>query len=123
MARLYTDEDFDRFVVVELRRLGHDVLTMQEDGCGNRGVPDRGVIALARQLNRAVVTFNRQDFIRLHAASNEHKGILVCTRDPDSVALAGRIHQQVTRAGNLANQLLRINRPSITPPAAGPAPP
>ena len=30
--RLYADEDFPLPAVVELRRLGHDVLTAQEDG-------------------------------------------------------------------------------------------
>ena len=32
MARLYADEDFDYPVVVELRRLGHDVLTTASPG-------------------------------------------------------------------------------------------
>jgi hypothetical protein len=30
--QLYADEDFPRAVVEELRRLGHDVLTVQDDG-------------------------------------------------------------------------------------------
>jgi hypothetical protein len=46
MARLYADEDFDFSVVVELRRLGHDVLTIQEDGCGEKSIPDHGIIAI-----------------------------------------------------------------------------
>ena len=35
---LYADEDFSFPVVEELRRLGHDVVTAQEDGmdCGSR---------------------------------------------------------------------------------------
>ncbi len=32
MAALYADENFDYPVVLELRRLGHDVLTAQEAG-------------------------------------------------------------------------------------------
>ena len=32
MASFYADEDFDYPVVVELRQLGHDVLTVQEAG-------------------------------------------------------------------------------------------
>lgn len=32
MARLYADEDFPYPVVLELRRLGHEVLTVQEAG-------------------------------------------------------------------------------------------
>jgi hypothetical protein len=111
MARLYADEDFDREVVVELRRLGHDVLTLQEDGCGGRGVPDDGVLAIAKHIGRTVLTFNRQDFIRLHNRSDDHRGIVVCTRDPDAIALATRIHAVVTGRACLDRQLLRVYRP------------
>jgi predicted nuclease of predicted toxin-antitoxin system len=110
MARLYADEDFDRTVVVELRRLGHDAITIQEDGCGNRGVPDDGVLALAKHIDRAVLTYNRIDFIHLHNQSAEHKGIIVCTRDPDAAALAARIHAAIEGRPSLDGQLLRINR-------------
>lgn len=111
MARLYADEDFDRTVVVELRRLGHDVLTLQEDGCGERGVPDEGVLALAKHVGRAVLTFNRRHFIQLHNRSTDHKGIIVCTRDPDAIALATRIHEAVAGYASLNGQLLRVYRP------------
>lgn len=111
MAHLYADEDFDLAVVVELRRFGHDVLTVQEDGCGNRGVPDEGVLALAKHLDRAVLTFNRKDFISLHNQNAEHKGIVVCTRDPDVIALAARIHAAIEECSSLDGELLRVNRP------------
>jgi hypothetical protein len=111
MARLYADEDFDRLVVVELKRLGHDVCTMQEDGCSNKGVPDHGVIALAVQLDRAVLTFNRRDFIWWHNQGIKHKGIVVCTRDPDPAALARRIDAEVRAYPSLDGQLVRVHRP------------
>lgn len=40
MARLYADENFPLPVVEELRRLGHDVLTMYEDGRANQSISD-----------------------------------------------------------------------------------
>ena len=40
MAELYADEDFSYPVVEQLRRLGHDVVTAQETGQADRGVPD-----------------------------------------------------------------------------------
>ena len=43
MARLYADEDFPLPVVEELRRLGHDVLTVQEAGRANQGIDDATV--------------------------------------------------------------------------------
>lgn len=111
MARLYADENFDYPVVEELRRLGHDVLTAQEAGQAQQRVPDATVLAFATAQVRAVLTFNRRDFIRLHRQSAAHSGIIVCTRDDDSVALAARIHQAVGTAAALNGQLTRITRP------------
>jgi hypothetical protein len=111
MARLYSDEDFSHPVVVELRRLGHDVLTAQEAGQSNQGVTDSAVLAFAIARDRAVLTFNRRHFINLHRQVRSHRGIVVCTRDPDVPGLARRIDQAITGLSSLENQLLRINRP------------
>ena len=40
MASLYSNENFPKRVVEELRRLGHDVLTSYETGRGNQRIPD-----------------------------------------------------------------------------------
>ena len=111
MARLYADEDFDFPVVVELRRLGHDVLTVAEAGQANQRVVDDKVLAFAITQGRAVLTFNRRDFIRLHRASQVHAGIVVCTWDRDRVALAARIHAALSNCPNLDDQLIRVIRP------------
>jgi hypothetical protein len=111
MARLYADEDFDHPVVEELRRLGHDVLTVQEAGQGNQKTPDADVLAFAIQQGRAVLTFNRGDFFRLHQRVQPHSGIIACTWDADSVALAAGIHQAVSQCPVLDNQFLRIYKP------------
>lgn len=42
MARLYANENFPLPVVNELRRWGHDVLTIQETGRARQSVPDEG---------------------------------------------------------------------------------
>jgi hypothetical protein len=112
MAGLYADEDFDFPVVEELRRLGHEVRTLQEEGCANRGVPDEGVLALAKHIGHAVLTFNRRHFIQLHHQSPEHNGIIVCSRDSDVIALAVRIHEAIEGYTSLNGQLLRVNRPN-----------
>lgn len=111
MARLYADEDFDYPVVTQLRSLGHDVVTAQEAGQG--GIPDAAVLAFAVAQGRALLTHNRRHFIRLHRLSTSHSGILVCTRDDDSIALAGRIHQAVTTLGSMDSKLVRITRPPL----------
>ena len=112
MARLYSDENFRHAVVLELRRRGQDVLTAYEAGNAGQKIPDPDVLAFAVSQGRAVLTFNRWHFIKLHRMAQPHHGIVVCTIDPDVVALADRIHQALLSCPNLDNQLLRINRPA-----------
>jgi predicted nuclease of predicted toxin-antitoxin system len=111
MARLYSNENFPQPVVAELRRLGHDVLTVLETGSANRAVPDEEVLAFAVAQNRIVLTLNRKDFIRLHHERPEHAGIVVCTFDVDFAGQARRIHAAIEAQGDLNGRLLRINRP------------
>lgn len=80
MARLYMDEQFPKVVSQLLREMGHDVLTVQEAGKGNLGIPDEDVLSFAVAENRAVVTLNRDDFIRLHRADSQHYGIILHQR-------------------------------------------
>lgn len=112
MARLYADEDFSYPVVQRLRQLGHDIVTALEAGQANQAIEDEAVLAYASELGRAMLTFNRRHFIRLHSRAPSHEGILVCSRDDDVSALADRIHHQVESESSLKDQLLRINRPS-----------
>src|SRR5579864_9117634 len=86
---LYADEDFPLPVVSELRSLGHDVLTAQEDG--QTAAPDPDILYRAHHLGRVVLTHNRRHFERLHKQGIAHSGILSATRDDDVSALAGRI--------------------------------
>lgn len=111
MARLYADENFPRQVVEELRRLGHDVLTVLEAGLAGRGIPDPEVLAFAQADGRALMTLNRKHFIQLHAGQSSHHGIIVCTFDHDFVAQAARIDAAISSLGQLDGQLVRVNRP------------
>lgn len=95
----------------ELRRLGHDALTIQESGKGNQAVPDEEVLAFAVSENRAVLTLNRKHFVRLHNAQPDHSGIIVCTVDADFTGQASRIHLAIESQQTLDGQLVRVNRP------------
>lgn len=112
MARLYTDEQFPRSVSELLRNMGHDVLTVQEAGNANLGIPDEDVLAFAIEDNRAVVTLDRQDFIRLHYDSCEHCGIIVCTNDTDRLRMANRLNEALLSQEPLAGKLIRVVRPA-----------
>jgi hypothetical protein len=114
MASLYSNENFPKRVVEELRRLGHDVLTSYEAGRANQKIPDDQVLEYAVAENRAVLTLNRIDFIRLHQDTRgAHSGIIVCTRDDaNPLAFAERINAVLIIHPNPAGQLIRIVRPA-----------
>jgi len=85
VARLYADENFPLPVVQELRRLGHDVLTVHEAGKAGQSESDEVVLRFASADGRAVLTLNRKDFIRLHTRHANHAGIIACSFHPDFV--------------------------------------
>lgn len=111
MACLYSDENFPAPVMEALRQLGHDGVSILERGRAGEGVPDAAVLALATAEDRAVVTLNRRDVIRLHNSNPRHAGVVVGTADPDFPAQARRIHEAVEAAGDLTGLLIRVNRP------------
>ena len=112
MARLYANENFPLPVVQELRRLGHDVVTIQETGKAGQRTPDEDVLQYAMADDRAVLTLNRKHFIRLHRRQPSHAGIVVCTVDGQFARQAAGIHAAIESGADLHAQLIRINRPS-----------
>jgi hypothetical protein len=113
VARLYSNENFPIPVVEELRALGHDIVTIQEQGKASESVSDPEVLRLANEQNRAILTLNRRDFIRLHKETPSHAGIIVCSVDPDFAGQAQRIHDELEGQPDLQEKLIRINRPRL----------
>lgn len=110
--QLYADENFDFPVVEELRRVGHDVLTAQEDG--QAAQPDSIILARAHSLGRVVLTHDRRDYERLSRQGAPHSGILSTTHDLNFGALATRIDAAL--AGRSPGRwCIRVNRPHKTP--------
>ncbi|MEL7141650.1 MAG: DUF5615 family PIN-like protein [Cyanobacteria bacterium J06643_4] len=112
MAALYSDEGFPIKVSELLSELGHDVLTVQAAGNANQGISDDAVLAFSVKYNRAVLTVNLADFIKLHKQSSEHAGIIVCSEDLNRQGLAERIHAVISQVGSLRGRLVRVNRPA-----------
>jgi hypothetical protein len=106
--QLYADENFPFPVVEQLRQLGHDVLTAQDDG--RQRAPDPDILTRAHALGRAVLTHNRRHFEQLHRSGADHSGILSATRDDDTSALA-RIDAAL--AGRSPGRwCVRVNKPA-----------
>ena len=112
MASFYADEQFPKATSIALRLLGHDVLTVQEAGYANQKIPDEDVLAFATGEDRAVLTLNRYDFIRLHKQSSAHTGIIVCSENTNFIRLAEKIHEAVSLIDSLNEQLIRVYRDS-----------
>jgi predicted nuclease of predicted toxin-antitoxin system len=111
MARFYADEQYPLPVVQFLRTFGHDVLTVQEAGNAGIKIPDEEVLAFATNDNRAVLTLNRTDFIRLHRLDPDHAGIIACSNDRNFERLATRINEAIAAEETLRGKLIRVNRP------------
>ena len=71
--KFYMDEHVPKSVTAGLRRRGVDVLTAQE--AGFHPADDDSHLALAAQRGRVIFTQDA-DFLRLHAASILHHGIV-----------------------------------------------
>jgi hypothetical protein len=108
--RFYADENFPLDTVIELRRLGHDVLTMFEDGRANKSIRDESVLKRSTKLERILLTINRLDFKRLHNSDSNHSGIVICTFDPDFVNQASRIDEVCQNSEKVEGTLLRTYR-------------
>jgi hypothetical protein len=111
-VRFYSNENFPLQTVLELRALGHDVLTTFEAGNAGQRIPDDEVLRFAAGDRRAILTINRRDFIRLDRGGLPHAGIVACTQDPDTQGQAMRIHEAVKQYDVLDGQVIRVNRPA-----------
>ena len=110
--QFYADENFAKAVVVELRHLGHDVLTAFEDGRANQKISDDKVLERAAKLGRAILTVNRKDFKKLHEADDRHAGIFICTFDADFIGQAHRINDACQDKTEINGHLIRVYRPT-----------
>lgn len=110
MARFYSNENFPLPIVVELRRLGHDVITSYEAGQANQRISDSDVVAFASSAGRAILTLNRKHFRREHRRFPAHAGIVISTTDLDYVGLAQRIDVRVRPLPDLAGLLISVTR-------------
>jgi predicted nuclease of predicted toxin-antitoxin system len=113
MAKLFGDENFSAQALVSLKDLGHDTQSIFEAGLANQKITDREILEYASRNDRAVLTFDRRDYYKLHQESPKHAGIIACTFNPDNQELAQRIDQEISReSGELEAKFIRVYRPN-----------
>ena len=108
MFRFYANENLTFELVELLRQQGYEVLTSLEAGNANQRIPDDQVLRTATADNRAVLTFNRDDFLRLHRSGVNHSGIIICKYDSDLSGLSQALHDYLMTQEILQNCLLRV---------------
>lgn len=113
MIKLYADEQFPLPVVTILRTLGYDTLTIQDAGKAEQKIADPEVLQDAINLNRAVLTMNRRDFIRLHHQVPHHKEIIICKSNTNWEKIAHAIHNHLIKFESIHGELIRIKLPSV----------
>ncbi|HEV3440882.1 MAG TPA: DUF5615 family PIN-like protein [Gemmata sp.] len=112
MAQIYADENVSFKIVDQLRRLGHDALTALEDGKANQNISDAAVLTRSTELNRIVLTNNRDDYHHLHDDTNgNHAGIITFT-DDEIEALSKRIHDKLEENPDMKGKLIKIVKPN-----------
>jgi hypothetical protein len=114
MARLLADANFPRPVTNRLRRLGHDIKTVQQvEGTSRPENPmtDAQVLSLATQEKRAVLTLNVTDFEAEADQQPGHEGIVACRLDLDSRRQARQIDRAIKGKKHLTAQIIYITPP------------
>lgn len=106
----YSNENFALDMVKMLRELGHTVITSYDAGQANKGMPDDEVLSYATQRKLVLITFNRDDFIKLHRSGLEHTGIIVCKTDRDYKGQIKTLHEYLQTQSSLENRLIRIKK-------------
>lgn len=106
--KFYANENVTLELVEMLRQLGHDVLTSYEAGNANQCIPDDQVLTTATTEGRAILTFNRDDFLALHRSGVDHSGIVVCKDDSTIRELGKVLHDYLATQETLHNRLLRV---------------
>lgn len=107
--RLYLDEHVP--VALASALAGHDVDCLTTQQAGHRGLPDEAQLAFSTREGRALVTFNRKDFLMLvkrwQTEGRSHAGLILSRELPVSELLR-RFRRLLQRhsTGDLTDQVL-----------------
>ena len=94
--RLLLDEMLSAEIAEQIRSRGHDALAVDKTP-ELRGLPDPDLFAQAQKQERAIVTYNREDFLALdreyRSRQQEHHGIVILhpRRFPQGAASIGSL--------------------------------
>lgn len=92
--RIYTDENVDPLLAIQLRRHGYDALSCHSADNHNQAMSDESQLEFATAHERAILTHNIADFVQLDgiwkAAGKVHTGIICAPGQPSIGELVNR---------------------------------
>lgn len=100
--RLLLDEMLSAEIAEQIRSRGHDAVAVDKTP-ELRGLPDPDLFAQAQKQERAIVTYNREDFLALdreyRSRQREHHGIVILhpRRFPQGAASIGGLVTALAR--------------------------
>ena len=109
---LFADAMMPVKIVNKLRRLGYDVLTLQQfQGTSEpeEGLPDEIVLQVATTRRRAVITINAKDFRMLHWTQPHHQGIIICDETTDYSGRAKEIDEAIKEYTTLVGKMICVH--------------
>ena len=112
--RLFTDEDVTWRIAAALQAQGYDVESTKGAKRARQRIPDYSQLKYAIQEGRAILTFNRDDFVQLHHQWQvngwTHRGIIVADQISDLGELTRRVklHLDTVHPTAQENQVLEL---------------
>jgi predicted nuclease of predicted toxin-antitoxin system len=108
MTLLLANEQVSFRLVDLLKDAELDILTINDLGKDDQRFPDEDVLTLAHLPGRAVITFDRRDYSKLHQQGIAHSGIILCKHNMPINLLAHEIMVLAQSGEDISNKVVRI---------------
>jgi len=98
-VRIFTDEHIPADLARAVTNRGYDVESCQDAGRANQEISDEEQLAYSARHGRAILTFDRTDFLRLEGewkrAGREHAGIVIAVNVREIGELLRRVERHL----------------------------
>ena len=111
MTRLFADENIPPRIVQGLQNHGVDIITTTDAQLDNRKTSDPDILAYASGVGRAVITFDRGDYKKLHQQSNAHSGIILLKQNMPLPMLIEKVAALALSQADLSGKVHRVIQP------------
>ena len=111
MTRLFADENIPPRIVQGLQDYGVDIITTTDAQLDNRNTSDPEILTYATRVGRAVITFDRGDYKKLHQQSDAHAGIILLKQNMPLPMLIEKVAALALSQSDLKGKVHRVIQP------------